>query len=180
MIHSVAPRVFLEREGEMLICIFCGSSCGNNELYADAARQMGRTLARRRIDLVYGRVGLMGALAEAALISDGTVIGVMPQSLVEREIQHTTLSKLHIVATMHERKTKMAELADGFIALPGGAGAFRRDLRAVDLGATRHSPKAMRLFEYEWLFRPFAENDRPDGGPRLSATGTRFDACIRY
>jgi uncharacterized protein (TIGR00730 family) len=110
----------------MRVCVFCGSSCGNNKLYADAAREMGRTLAQRRIDLVYGggRVGLMGALAEAALLANGTVIGVMPQALVEREMQHTALSKLHIVATMHERKTKMAELADGFIALPGGAGTF--------------------------------------------------------
>jgi uncharacterized protein (TIGR00730 family) len=87
---------------------------------------MGRTLAARNIGLIYGGgcVGLMGALADAALIEGGAVIGVMPQSLVEREIQHTGLTELHTVATMHERKTKMAELADGFIALPGGAGTL--------------------------------------------------------
>lgn len=114
----------------MRFCIYCGSSYGNNELYADAAREMGRTLAQRGIDLVYGggRVGLMGALAEAALRANGTVIGVMPRSLVDREIQHTGLSELHIVATMHDRKTRMAELADGFIALPGGAGTFEEIL----------------------------------------------------
>lgn len=110
----------------MRICVFCGSSCGNNELYANAAREMGRTLAQRGIELVYGggRVGLMGALADAALTAGGAVIGVMPQSLVNREIQYTGLTRLHVVATMHERKTKMAELADGFIALPGGAGTL--------------------------------------------------------
>jgi uncharacterized protein (TIGR00730 family) len=110
----------------MRICVFCGSTSGNNELYANAAREMGRTLAARRIELVYGggRVGLMGALADAALMAGGAVIGVMPRSLVEREIQHTSLTELHTVTTMHERKTKMAELADGFIALPGGAGTL--------------------------------------------------------
>lgn len=110
----------------MRICVFCGSNSGNKELYASAAREMGQTLAQRKIDLIYGggRVGLMGALADAALTAGGAVMGVMPRSLVEREIQHLKLSELHIVATMHERKTKMAELADGFIALPGGAGTF--------------------------------------------------------
>jgi uncharacterized protein (TIGR00730 family) len=87
---------------------------------------MGRALAQRNIALIYGggRVGLMGALADAALAAGGSVVGVMPRSLVERGIQHTGLSELHIVATMHERKAKMAELADGFIALPGGAGTL--------------------------------------------------------
>lgn len=120
-------RRFLRgHQGEMRICVFCGSNSGNNELYANAARETGRTLARLGIDLVYGggRVGLMGMLADAALIEGGRVIGVMPQSLLEREIQHTSLTELHIVATMHERKTRMAELADGFIALPGGAGTL--------------------------------------------------------
>jgi uncharacterized protein (TIGR00730 family) len=110
----------------MRICVFCGSSSGHNEAYADAARQLGGILAARGIDLIYGggRVGLMGALADAMLAAGGTVIGVMPQALVEREIQHTRLTELHTVSTMHERKTKMAEMADGFIALPGGAGTF--------------------------------------------------------
>ena len=110
----------------MRICVFCGSSAGNNQVYADAARETGRTLARRGIALVYGggRVGLMGVLADAALNAGGRVIGVIPQSLLEREIQHTGLSELQVVSTMHERKTKMAELADGFIALPGGAGTL--------------------------------------------------------
>lgn len=120
--NSLIP---LDRHREMRICVFCGSSLGSDH-YADAARETGRTLARRRIALVYGggRVGLMGVLADAALNAGGRVIGVIPQSLLEREIQHTGLSELEVVSTMHERKTKMAELADGFIALPGGAGTL--------------------------------------------------------
>ncbi|HYL10738.1 MAG TPA: LOG family protein, partial [Candidatus Acidoferrales bacterium] len=92
----------------MRICVFCGSNSGHKEVYAHAAREMGRTLAERNFDVVYGggRVGLMGALADAALLAGGAVIRVMPQSLVEREIQHTGLTELHTVATMHERKTK--------------------------------------------------------------------------
>jgi uncharacterized protein (TIGR00730 family) len=110
----------------MRICVFCGSHAGNNEIYVNAAREMGRTLAARDIGLVYGggRVGMMGALADAALLAGGSVTGVMPQSLVDRERQHSGLTELHTVASMHERKTKMAELADGFIALPGGAGTL--------------------------------------------------------
>ncbi|HLN03320.1 MAG TPA: TIGR00730 family Rossman fold protein [Bryobacteraceae bacterium] len=110
----------------MRICVYCGSRFGNGEVYVHAARQMGKALADRGIDLVYGggRVGLMGAIADAALQAGGTVLGVIPQSLVDREIQHTGLTQLHVVATMHERKAKMAELADAFIALPGGAGTL--------------------------------------------------------
>lgn len=106
----------------MRICVFCGSNAGNNQVYADAARETGATLARQGIALVYGggRVGLMGVLADAALNAGGNVIGVIPRSLLEREIQHTGLSELQVVSSMHERKTKMAELADGFIALPEG------------------------------------------------------------
>ena len=110
----------------MRICVFCGSRAGHNTLYTDAAREMGRTVAARQMDLVYGggRVGLMGVIADAVLGAGGAVIGVMPQSLVDREIQHTGLTELHVVSTMHERKTRMAELADGFVALPGGAGTL--------------------------------------------------------
>jgi uncharacterized protein (TIGR00730 family) len=110
----------------MRICVFCGSRSGNNDLYAAAAHEMGTTLAQRGAELVYGggRVGLMGALADAMLLAGGSVIGVMPRHLVEREIQHTRLTELHVVSTMHERKTKMSELANAFIALPGGAGTL--------------------------------------------------------
>jgi uncharacterized protein (TIGR00730 family) len=108
------------------VCVFCGSSSGNDPAYAEAARTLGITLAERGITLVYGggHVGLMGVVADAALGAGGGVIGVMPKALVEREIGHTGLTELHIVGSMHERKAMMSELSEGFVALPGGNGTL--------------------------------------------------------
>lgn len=108
------------------ICVFCGSSPGRNGAYRDAAEALGRLLAREGIGLVYGgaSVGLMGAVADAALAGGGEVIGVIPRALKAKEIAHGGLSALHVVETMHERKALMVELADGFMALPGGMGTF--------------------------------------------------------
>jgi uncharacterized protein (TIGR00730 family) len=108
------------------ICIFCGSSSGTDDRYAAAARAVGSLLARHGITLVYGggRVGLMGAVADAALDDGGRVVGIMPRSLWAREIGHTGLTELLVVDTMHERKALMADRADAFVALPGGAGTL--------------------------------------------------------
>ena len=108
------------------ICVFCGSSSGARPSYAEAAASLGRYLATQRITLVYGggKLGLMGALADAALAAGGDVIGVMPRSMVEKERAHRGLSELRIVESMHERKAQMADLADAFVALPGGYGTF--------------------------------------------------------
>lgn len=108
------------------ICIFCGSSPGGRPEYVEAARQLGYTLASRGIGLVYGgaKVGTMGQLASAALEAGGEVIGVIPEQLVEKKVAFTELADLEVVGSMHERKARMAELADGFIALPGGLGTF--------------------------------------------------------
>ena len=108
------------------VCVFCGSSPGNDPAYAEAARQLGRTLAESGIRLVYGggHVGLMGVVADAALKAGGGVVGVMPKSLIDCEIGHDGLTKLHVVGSMHERKALMSELSDGFVALPGGAGTL--------------------------------------------------------
>jgi uncharacterized protein (TIGR00730 family) len=108
------------------ICVYAGSNPGADPAYAEAAADLARLLARRGIGVVYGGAhrGLMGILADAALEAGGEVIGVMPQALVDREIAHTGLTELHVVASMHERKALMAELADGFVALPGGAGTL--------------------------------------------------------
>src|SRR6187399_2081883 len=105
------------------ICVFCGSSPGAQSVYADAAREMGRTLAERRIRLVYGggHVGLMGVLADAAMAAGADVIGVITEGLQLREVGHKGLPDLRIVPSMHERKALMASLSDAFIALPGGA-----------------------------------------------------------
>jgi uncharacterized protein (TIGR00730 family) len=108
------------------VLVFCGSSPGRKPEYAAAAAELGRLLAARDLEVVYGgaRVGLMGALADAALAGRGTVIGVIPNRLVEHEIAHAGCTKLHVVETMHERKALMAELSDAVIALPGGSGTL--------------------------------------------------------
>ncbi|MCW2801612.1 MAG: family Rossman fold protein [Aeromicrobium sp.] len=108
------------------VAVFCGSSFGNDPVYADAARLTGRTLAERGIAVVYGggHVGLMGTVADAALEAGGKVIGVIPRQLDDRELAHHGLTELHVVESMHERKAMMAELSDAFIALPGGAGTL--------------------------------------------------------
>lgn len=106
--------------------VFCGSRDGARPVYREAAHALGRVLAARGVGVVYGgaSVGLMGAVADAALAAGGEVVGVIPRSLVEREIAHRGLTALHVVETMHERKARMAALADGFVALPGGVGTF--------------------------------------------------------
>src|SRR6185437_10595394 len=108
------------------VCVFCGSSCGTNPAYRDAAENLGQLLAQRGIGLVYGGgcIGLMGAMADAALQAGGEVIGVIPDSLLRREVGHRGVTKLHVVETMHQRKALMADLADAFIALPGGYGTL--------------------------------------------------------
>jgi uncharacterized protein (TIGR00730 family) len=108
------------------LCVFCGSSRGHSPAYVTAAAEVGKLLAERRIGVVYGgaSIGLMGALADAAQAAGGEVIGVIPRALVEWELAHTGLADLRVVASMHERKALMAELSDGFIALPGGIGTL--------------------------------------------------------
>ncbi|MBM3357851.1 MAG: TIGR00730 family Rossman fold protein [Betaproteobacteria bacterium] len=108
------------------VCVFCGSNTGREAIYAEATRALAREMVKRGIRIVFGggNIGLMGVLAEAALEAGGTVIGVAPRALLEREVVHTGLTKLHVVGTMHERKALMAELSDAFIALPGGLGTL--------------------------------------------------------
>jgi uncharacterized protein (TIGR00730 family) len=108
------------------ITVFCGSSSGKDDLYRASAYRLGKTLASRGIGLVFGgaKIGLMGAVADGALYGEGKVIGVLPNFLRPKEFAHEGLSRLIMVESMHERKTKMFELCDGFIALPGGFGTL--------------------------------------------------------
>lgn len=108
------------------VCVFCGSNPGARPEYAAAAATVGRLLAESGVTLVYGgaSVGLMGTLADAALAAGGKVVGVIPESLADREISHPGLTELQVVSTMHERKAAMADLSDGFLALPGGIGTM--------------------------------------------------------
>lgn len=108
------------------ICVYCGSSTGKDPAFAHAAVALGQALVERNIGLVYGgaAVGIMGKVADAVLAAGGEAVGVIPEALAVKEVAHENLAKLHVVASMHERKAMMAELSDGFIALPGGWGTL--------------------------------------------------------
>jgi hypothetical protein len=136
------------------ICIFCGSNAGANGAYADAARAVGRAIAERGLRLVYGgaSVGLMGALADAALQTGGEVVGVMPRALIEREIAHAGLTELHEVASMHERKALMADLSDGFLALPGGAGTLEEIFEVWTWAQLGHHKKPVGFLNVEGYY----------------------------
>jgi uncharacterized protein (TIGR00730 family) len=115
------------------ICVFCGSAAGARPAYRDAARGLGRELAKRGLGLVYGggSVGLMGVLANTVLAEGGEVVGVIPGPLATRELAHRGLTELMVVGSMHERKATMARLSDGFVALPGGLGTFEETLEVL-------------------------------------------------
>ena len=126
------------------ICVYCGSSTGKRAVFAGAAEALGRELAARKIEIVYGgsHRGLMGALADAALRAGGCVVGIIPQSLVDLEIAHRGLSELHIVHSMHERKAEMSRRGDAFLILPGAWGTldeFSEALTWAQLGI-HHKP----------------------------------------
>lgn len=118
------------------VCVFAGSNPGSRPEYASAARELGQALARRQLGLVYGgaRVGLMGELADAVLGAGGHVTGVIPEALVAKEVAHAGLSDLRVVASMHARKAAMADLSDGFIALPGGWGTLEEFFEVLTWG----------------------------------------------
>jgi uncharacterized protein (TIGR00730 family) len=115
------------------VCVYCGSSPGNGTSYLEAARELGKALARRQMTLVYGggNVGLMGQVARSCLEAGGDVIGVITRQLVNMEVAFTSLKNLEVVETMHERKARMAELADGFIAMPGGLGTIEEIFEVI-------------------------------------------------
>ena len=132
--------------GRVSLCVYCGSRAGDNAAYEAAARAVGTAIGRRGWRLVYGggRAGLMGRVADAALAAGAPVLGVIPRSLMEREVGHRGLTELHVVETMHERTLMMAQHSDAFIALPGGIGTFEE------------------LFEV-WTWRQLGYHDKPVG-----------------
>ena len=140
------------------ICVFCGSSPGLRPEYVVAARELGTLLARQKIGLVYGgaRVGMMGALASASVEAGGEVIGVMPASLVQKEVAHNGLKDLRIVETMHERKALMGELSDGFIALPGGLGTIEEFFEVLTWAQLGMHKKPCGLLNINGYFDPLA------------------------
>ena len=144
------------------ICVYCGSAPGNDPAFLDEAVAAGTLIARQGLTLVYGggRVGLMGAVADAALAAGGRVTGVMPADLVSQEIGHTGLTELKVVNSMHERKWAMAELADGFLCLPGGPGTFEE------------------IFE-QWTWALLGFHDKPCGFVNVSGYYEPMRASIQ-
>ena len=136
------------------VCVFCGSSSGVRPGYRAAAEELGRRLAGRGMGLVYGgaRVGLMGAVADAVLSARGQVIGVIPEALVAKELAHTGLTELRVVASMHERKAVMADLSDGFIAIPGGWGTLEEFFEVLTWGQLGLHQKPCGLLNIEHYF----------------------------
>ncbi len=145
---------------KLSLCVYCGSRPGELPACAEAARAVGREIGRRGWRLVYGggRAGLMGVVADAALEAGASVVGVIPHSLMERELGHQKLTELHVVDTMHQRKTMMAERSDAFLALPGGIGTFEE------------------LFEV-WTWRQLGYHDKPIG--LLNVAGY-YDALLGF
>lgn len=138
------------------LAVFCGSSTGIDSVYIEHAKRFGEELANNNKTLIYGgaQVGCMGALADASLHSGGNVIGVIPQKLKAVEIAHDQLSELHVVNTMHERKSKMAELADGFVALPGGAGTLEEWFEVFTWSQLGYHAKPCGLLNVNNFFDP--------------------------
>jgi uncharacterized protein (TIGR00730 family) len=136
------------------ICVYCGSNFGDRPTYFDAAQSLGKEMAERGITLIYGgaNAGLMGAVADSVLATGGKVIGVMPQALVDKEIAHTGLSDLRVVGSMHERKSLMADLADAFIALPGGLGTLEEFCEVATWTQLGFHKKACGLLNIEGFY----------------------------
>jgi len=138
-------------------CVFCGSSSGVRASYAQAAQAMGNALIRRGMGLVYGggNVGLMGAIAETMMRGGGEVIGVIPEALVQRELALVDVTQLIVVRSMHERKAKMAELSDAFIAMPGGFGTFEEFCEIITWAQLGLHRKPCGILNVDGYYDPF-------------------------
>lgn len=141
------------------ICVFCGSSPGNNSKYTKAARKLGETLTDGGITLIYGgsNIGLMGEIANAMIQRNGQVIGIIPQVLVEKEVAFTHLQDLRVVPSMHERKALMADLADGFISMPGGFGTLEETVEMLTWTQLGIHSKPLGLLNVEGYFDRLCE-----------------------
>jgi uncharacterized protein (TIGR00730 family) len=138
------------------LCVFCGSRTGTVPIYTEQTRLLGAALARRGVGLVFGagHIGLMGVLADAVRIGGGETIGVIPKALVERELAHEQLTKLHIVESMHDRKALMAELSDAFVALPGGYGTLDELFEILTWAQLRFHAKPIGMLNTAGFFDP--------------------------
>lgn len=141
------------------ICVFCGSSSGSRPAYRQAAEELGRYLAAAKIGLVFGggKVGLMGAVADAALAAGGEVIGVIPEHLMAREVGHLGLTKMHVVRSMHERKAMMSDLSDAFLVLPGGFGTLEEFCEVLTWSQLGLHQKPCGLLNVEDYYSPLLQ-----------------------
>ncbi|HEX2204972.1 MAG TPA: TIGR00730 family Rossman fold protein [Longimicrobium sp.] len=139
------------------VCVFCGSSSGARPAYAEAAAAMGRALVERGVGLVYGggNVGLMGIVADTVMAGGGEVVGVIPEGLLLREVGHTGLTELRVVHSMHERKAVMADLADAFVALPGGLGTWEELCEVLTWTQLGIHAKPGGILNVEGYYDPF-------------------------
>ncbi len=138
------------------VCVYLGSSPGADPAYADAVRELAEALVERGLGVVYGggRVGLMGVLADAAMAAGGEVHGVIPTGVLEREVAHRGLTELHVVGTMHERKARMAELADAFVAAPGGVGTLEETVEMLTWSQLGLHAKPVGLLDTAGYWEP--------------------------
>lgn len=143
----------------MNICVFCGSSHGHNPVYGSVAKELGSLLAQQNHTLIYGggNVGLMGVVADAVLENNGKVIGVIPKFLMDREVGHTSLTSLEIVTSMHERKKRMADLSDAFVAIPGGWGTLEEIAEILTWKQLRLLEQPVGLLNVDGFFDPLLE-----------------------
>ena len=141
------------------VCVYCGSHPGHRPEFREATEDLARRLASEGIGIVYGggNVGLMGALADAALEAGGKVTGVIPESLIEREVAHRSLTELHVVSSMHRRKALMAELSDAFVALPGGLGTLEEMVEMATWGQLGFHRKPCALLDVCGYYGPLRE-----------------------
>lgn len=141
------------------VCVYCGSKVGRHPEHRRAAQHLGELLAARGLQLVYGggQVGLMGVIADAVLAAGGTVIGVIPDKLATKELLHPGVQEMHVVRTMHERKAKMTQLADAFIAMPGGYGTFDELFEAITWAQLGYHNKPIGLLNTAGYFDPLLQ-----------------------
>lgn len=138
------------------VCVYCGSASGARPVYAEAAKAFGRALVEANMSLVYGggRVGLMGLIADEVLACGGRAVGVIPELLLSKEVGHTDLTELHVVPDMHERKKKMADLSDAFVAMPGGVGTFEELFEVYTWAQLGYHQKPVALLDVDGYFDP--------------------------
>ena len=141
------------------LAVYCGSAAGSDPRFAEAARELGRVMVERDLELIYGggRLGLMGIIADTVINAGGTAYGVIPRALVDKEVAHTGLTDLYTVTTMHERKAKMTELCDAFVCLPGGIGTLDEMFEAWTWNALGYHAQPFALLNVAGFWTPFVE-----------------------